>query len=157
MNRSWILLATGAPMRVTMSAGRELKGRVLVQNEEVAERTAIFIFEGPNDVSVCESLEAAEGWVEAVDVARDLFEFFADDETVITATTQGHRVFLQATSMNRSTELRQRLRTYLIHPAVALDPRLADDPSALARLLLERQQSMLWPRRPRWLHRLVHR
>jgi hypothetical protein len=33
-------------------------------------------------------------------------------------------------------ELRQRLRTFLMHSCVAMDPALADDPAALADLLI---------------------
>jgi hypothetical protein len=108
---------------------------------------AVFIFEG-NDLSVLPSVERAAGHVEAIDVDNGEFDFFADDGTVLIGTTHDRQVMLRATDDRRPEELRERLRRYLSHPKVAMDPALADDPIAAAQAILDAS----WSRRPfSWL------
>lgn len=111
----------------------------------------VFAFEGPHEVYACESVAAAEGYFEAIDVDNDEYAFFGDDGTVITGSVQDGRVVLTATNEKRLAELQERLRTYLLHPRVAMDPGLADDPAVLADLLIERARARRWPRWPNWL------
>ena len=88
---------------------------------------------------------------EATDVVDDEFVFFGDDGTVINASvTDDLRVVLTPTGERRPDELRQRLRDYLGQPGVPWDRTLADDPAALAGLLIEQQRAQRWPRRPSW-------
>jgi hypothetical protein len=96
----------------------------------------VFAFEGPYEVHAAGSLAAAADHVEAIDVANDEYVFFGDDGTVIRPSVRGERVVLTATDEKRPEELRQRLRTFLMHWRVAMDPALADDPAALADLLI---------------------
>jgi hypothetical protein len=65
-------------------------------------------------------------------------------------------VVLTRTAESRPDELHRRLRRYLSQPSIGLSPDIAEDPEPLVRVLLERQQTALWPRWPQWLHRLVH-
>lgn len=113
---------------------------------------AVFVFEG-NDLSVHPSLERAAGSVEAIDVDNAAFDFFTEDGTVLRGTTNDQDVTLHETDESRPDELRERLRRYLSHPRVDLDPGLADDPLAAAQTILDRE----WERRPfkwfRWLDR----
>jgi len=111
----------------------------------------VFAFEEPQVVYACESVAAAEVYFEAIAVGDDEYEFFGDDGTVITGSVRNDRVVLTPTSEKRPEELRERLRTYLMHPQVAMDPALADDPAALADLLIELEQGRRWPRWPAWL------
>jgi hypothetical protein len=111
----------------------------------------IFGFEGPHEVFVLESL--TDGGIEAVDVENDEYVFFGDDGAVIGAAVRDGRVVLTPTGVQRGEELRERLRTYLSRPEVALDPTLADDPVALGEMLRERERAAEWPRR--WFARLM--
>lgn len=111
----------------------------------------IYAFEGPHDVYASESLAAAEGYVEAIDVENDEYVFFGDDGTVISPSVRDEHVVLTPTDDKRPQELRQRLRTFLVQPRVAMDPALADDPAALADLLIEQERLRRWPRWPGWL------
>jgi hypothetical protein len=111
----------------------------------------IYAFEGPHEVIASESLAAAEGDFEAVDVENDEYVFFGDDGTVISPSLQGGRVVLTPTSEKRPEELRERLRTFLVQSRVAMDPALADAPAALAGLLIEKEHARRWPRLPAWL------
>jgi hypothetical protein len=111
----------------------------------------IYAFEGPHEVHTSESVAAAEGYFEAIDVENDEYVFFGDDGTVINPSTHDERVVLTPTSEKRPAELRERLRTFLGQPRVAMDPTLADDPAALADLLIEQERARRWPRWPAWL------
>ena len=111
----------------------------------------VFAFEGPHEVYACESVAAAEAYFEAIDVDNDEYVFFGDDGTVIAGSVQDEHVVLTATDEKLPAELRERLRAYLVHPRVAMDPTLADDPAALADLLIERTRARRWPR---WRARL---
>lgn len=114
---------------------------------------AVFIFEG-SDVSVHTSLAAAAGHVEAIDVNDGVFDFFTDDGTVLAAVTLGQQVTLLETDERRPQELRDRLRQYLSHPRLLLDPTLAQDPVAAAQAILHEE----WERRSfRWLSWLDRR
>ena len=104
---------------------------------------AVFAFEGPHEVVVSESLSAAEGEFEAIDVENDEFDFFREDGTAIQATTVGQHVVLKLLDDRRPEELRERLRVFLMQPSVALDPDLADDPRAAALGLLRLQRKGL--------------
>jgi hypothetical protein len=105
----------------------------------------IYAFEGSHEVYASESLAAAEGYFEAIDVENDEYVFFGDDGTVISPSVQDERVVLTPTSEKRPAELRERLRTFLVQPRVAMDLDLADDPAALADLLIEHERARRWP------------
>ncbi len=77
--------------------------------------------------------------------------FFGDDGTVISPSVRDERVVLTPTDEKRPEELRERLRTFLVQPRVAMDPALADDPAALAYLLIEQERARRWPWWPAWL------
>jgi hypothetical protein len=111
----------------------------------------IFGFAGPYEVFVLDSLTAAGGQIEAIDVENEEYVFFADDGAVIDAAVRDGHVVLTPTGVQRGEELRKRLRAYLSHPRVAMDPALADDPVALGGMLRERERAGEWPR---WLARL---
>ncbi|MFI5898211.1 hypothetical protein ACIA5D_49840 [Actinoplanes sp. NPDC051513] len=93
----------------------------------------------------------AEGYFEAIDVEDDEYVFFGADGTVISPSVRDGRVVLTPTDEKRPGELRMRLRAYLEHPRVAMDPALADEPVALADLLMEKERASSWPRWPAWL------
>ncbi len=102
---------------------------------------AIYTFEGPTELYVHPSLKAAEGYFEAIDVENDEYVFFGDDGTIIEPSVRDGQVVLAPTPEKRPQELRERLRTYLMQPSLAMDPTLADEPVALAVLLLERERA----------------
>jgi hypothetical protein len=111
-------------------------------------------------VHASESLVAAEGYFEAIDVENDEDVFFGDDGTVISPSVRDGRVVLTPTNQNGPEELRERLRIFLVQPRVTMDPALADDPAALADLLIEladllieQERARRWPRWPAWLRR----
>ncbi len=56
----------------------------------------IYAFEGPHEVHASESLAAAEGDFEAIDVDDDEYVFFGHDGTVIDPSTHDERVVLTA-------------------------------------------------------------
>ncbi|MGY1702819.1 hypothetical protein [Geodermatophilus sp. SYSU D00766] len=116
---------------------------------EVAQRLAVYTFEGPSVLYVHPSLAAAEGYFEAIDVENDEYIFFGQDGTVIQPSVEAGRVVLTASPQQRANELQQRLRTYLDHSG-RLDPRLADDTVSLAQLLLDQERAF---RESRWLSR----
>lgn len=116
--------------------------------------SAVFVFE-ENDVTVFPSVAKAESGVEVHDIEKLVFLDSGGD--VLVASADGYRVKLTATEECRSDELRSRLRVFLSHPTVNLDPAMADDPAEVAVVLMKRQKAALWPRWPRCLHRLVHR
>jgi hypothetical protein len=105
----------------------------------------IFAFEGPDEVYATQSLDAAGGFFEAIDVENEEYVFFGDDGTVIMSELQGGRVVLIPKGDKRPGELRQRLRTVLAHPRMAMDPVLAEDPAMLADLLIARNQARRSP------------
>lgn len=119
------------------------------------ESIPVFCFEGLFEVSAAESAEAMAGWVEAIDVDRGTYAFFGADGSVISAEALGGRVVLALTGEKRPDELGERLRTYLYRRRMSLE--LVDDPTALAIILMQEQRDRLWPRRPRWVHRLIYR
>jgi hypothetical protein len=99
-------------------------------------------------VYVFGSLALAEDYFEAVDVENDEYVFFGADGTLIEPSVRHGRVVMTPTAERQPVELRARLRTYLQHSRVATDIERADDPSALADLLMEDEQTLRWPR---WL------
>ena len=109
---------------------------------------AVFVFS--DDLAVFPSLASAEGGTEVFDLSES--RYLDEEGTVISAAADGYRVRLTLTTERRSEELRERLHIYLERSG--LNPGLADDPSAAARVLMERQRLARWPR---WLHRLRHR
>jgi hypothetical protein len=120
----------------------------------VSSRMAIYAFEGPNELYVHPSLEAAESHFEAIDVENEESVFFGSDGTLIQSSVRHGRVLLSPTDEQRAEELRGRLRAYLAQPGVALDPGLADDTVALACLLLDREPASA---QSGWLGRLLNR
>lgn len=118
------------------------------------DNMVIYAFEGSYELYVNESLPDAENYFESIDVENDEFGFFADDGTVIDSAVRDGRVVLTLTGEQRPEDLRTRLRTYLAHPLVAMDPALADDPIALGVLLLERERAR---EHSGWLSRLFAR
>jgi hypothetical protein len=111
----------------------------------------VYAFEGPTEMYVSKSLAHAEGFFEAIDVENDEYVFFGADGTVITPSVRLGRVVLASTGEKRPMELRTRLRTYLDQPQVGLDPAFADDPLALADLLINQQRVGHRSRWPGWL------
>ncbi len=108
---------------------------------------AVFVFEGRADLSIYSSIREAEGGTEVYDL--DVLSYFFDDGTVLTASAHDYQVRLTPISERRPQELRDRLREYLAGSKIGLDPAIADDPSAAALLLLERERATNTPRR--WL------
>jgi hypothetical protein len=112
--------------------------------------TAVFVFDG-NDVSAYPTIEAAAAASEVYDLK--VLTYFTDDGTVLRATAEGYQVRLTPTTERRPDELRDRLRTHLQHPAVGLDPGLAEDPVSAAQALVD----LHWRARPfqrfAWLDR----
>lgn len=109
---------------------------------------AVFVFEDSVNLDVFPSLAAAESGTEVYDLQT--LVYFATDGTVLAATAEGYAVRLAPTSDRRADELRDRLRVYLQHSSVALDPCLADDPVATAQMLMDRENNFIAPRPFRW-------
>lgn len=108
---------------------------------------AVFVF-AESDLSVHPSLADAADSIEAIDVDNGEFTLFGEDGTLVRPEVQQQRVLLHVSDELRLSELRERLRGYLAHPRVALDPSLADgDLLVAAQVLLDEQ----WGARPfRW-------
>jgi hypothetical protein len=107
---------------------------------------AVFVFEGL-DVDVHPSIERAAASVEAIDVDNGEFDFFTDDGSVLEAATMDGEVLLRPTGERKLAELSERLRLYLDHPRVSLDPSLADDPLVFAQSVFDKrwqQRSFQW-------------
>lgn len=90
------------------------------------------------------SVDYAVGCVEAIDVENGEYDFFTEDGTVLVGDTNDQEVTLRPTDERRPDELHERLRRYLSHSKVGLDPNLADDPLAAAQAILDAE----WARRP---------
>lgn len=116
---------------------------------------AVFIFDGA-DVAVQLSAEDAARWLEPVDIDDGACDFIGEDGTVYRPSVVDGLVRLTATAEKRPDELRRRLREFLSHPNVGLEPDLANEPGEVAVVLAKRQRAETWPRRPKWLNRPVH-
>ena len=114
---------------------------------------AVFVFEGL-DVDVHPSIERAAASVEAIDVDNGEFDFYTDDGTVLKAETRDGEVLLRPAGERKREELCERLRLYLVHPRVSLDPSFADDPLVFAQSVFDER----WQRRSfQWFPRLDRR
>ena len=113
----------------------------------------VFVFDG-GDLAVFPTVAAAEGGTEVYDIDR--FSYFTDDGTVLSAVADKYQVRLTATAERRPDELRDRLRAYLQHPLVGLDPGLAEDPVSAAQAILDREWSTRTFRWFPWLDRRLN-
>src|SRR3954452_339226 len=107
------------------------------------------------DVSAYASVTDAEDSVESFDA--EALTGYLDDGTRLELRADGstYRCRMTPTTQREPMALRDRLRQCL--SAAGLDPDLADDTALAAAALTARQRQDLWPRWPKWLHRLVHR
>ena len=116
---------------------------------------AVFVFALDSEPFVFTSLEAAAGWMEAVDVRDgEYLALFTDEGQVIrAAATPKFDVVLTLTDeydlLTFHNLLRERCPdvTWHGHP---------DEVLALGNALLEQQWRKRWPRRPRWLDKRLH-
>jgi hypothetical protein len=95
----------------------------------------IFVFDG-GDLGIYPDLRSAEGATEVYDIGS--LRFYGADGTILKPTAEGYAVKLEPTDERDEEDLKSRLRTFLAHPTVGLDPDLSDDPAQAARVLLER-------------------
>lgn len=107
----------------------------------------VFIFEG-DDCGAIPSPQDVDGEVAPIDVEIGSYEYFGVDGTVfhdvvVTGTGRTRKsVVLRPTGERRPEELHARLRVYLAavtskSPEASLKPSLAEDPEALAELMLQ--------------------
>ena len=115
---------------------------------------AVFIFDNGGDLNLFSSLEAAAGWLEAVDVEADEYAAaFLHDGTLVKMGTSRERVVLTPTDTRDAQRLHQLLEEYqtrdgtLRHGGDALD---------YANEWLRVEWEQRWPKRPGWLARRVH-
>jgi hypothetical protein len=116
---------------------------------------AVFIFDG-GDLAVHDSLAAAAGWLEAIDVENRESDFYGDDGTVIAASAEGQVVRLAPTNDRRPEELRARLDQFLTVIDSPAEIRSSSDVLTVGQYLIDRQWASQWPRRPRWLARRLN-
>jgi hypothetical protein len=116
---------------------------------------AVFIFDG-GDLSVHESLAAAAGFVEAIDVEDRESDFYGDDGTVIAASAEGQVVRLAPTNDRRPEDLRAKLDQFLAAIDSPAEIRSSSDVLMVGQYLIDRQWASQWPRRPRWLARRLN-
>jgi hypothetical protein len=115
---------------------------------------AIFVFDEMNDLTVFPSTEqAVNGGMESYDVDDGIYTIFDHRGHVVTARTENLQIFLEVTDEERCEEFLDRLNRSL---DTSDNPIRAEDALTLAERLLWQEWERRWPRRPRWLHRLLH-
>jgi hypothetical protein len=116
---------------------------------------AVFIFSSDGDLDVFPSLQAAEGYMEAVDVAegREYAAAFLHDGTVVRIGVDGERVVLKPSDTRDAARLDQSLNEYQRRIGAA-----ARSGSALdyANDWFRAEWELRWPKRPAWLARRLH-
>ena len=103
------------------------------------------MFDG-GDLAAYADVRAAENDTEIFDI--DSLQFVRADGTLLRATARGYAVHLEPTNQRDEEALKERLRAFLSHPKVGMDPGLADDPARAAAALM-----LLPPGRRRWRRR----
>jgi hypothetical protein len=116
---------------------------------------AVFVFALDSEPFVFTSLEAASGWMEAVDVRDgEYLALFTDEGRVIrAAATPKFKVVLTLTDEYDLLTFRDLLRER------CPDVKWQGQPGevlALGNALLEQEWRKRWPRRPRWLDARLH-
>lgn len=131
----------------------------------VSASDAVFVFANDDPLPmVFDSLAAAAGYIEAVDVQNGLYSafrpqdglrggVFAVDGRVVDARVVDGVSALRPTARYDATDLRRRLADAARRGLVSADP---NDPPSVARELLQQQWDSRWPQRPRWLDRRLH-
>lgn len=116
----------------------------------------LFYVDG-SGVAVFPSLEAAAGWVEAIDVVAGEYAMITVDGDPVDASVSGRYgqdVVLRATGKDAAVLLRTRLVEVL--PTAGVDVALAQAPRLAAQALADAQWTARWPHWPEWLHRRLH-
>ena len=116
---------------------------------------AVFVFSNDGDLDVFPSLQAAEGYMEAVDVVEgeEYAAAFLHDGTVVRIGVDGERVVLTPTEARDAARLDQSLDAYQRRVGAA-----ARSGSALdyANDWFRAEWEQRWPKRPAWLARRLH-
>jgi len=115
----------------------------------------VFVFARDGEVMAFPHLETAAGWMEAIDVLEGEYSgaFTIDGRKVTISAEPDSPVSLRVTHVGALAELGERLGR-----SSALIGRRFDlsDLTAVANYLMLMEWNHRWPRRPRWLSRLIH-
>src|SRR4051794_5137587 len=90
---------------------------------------AIYTFEGPNELYVHASLEAAEGYFEAIDVENKEYVFFGSDGTLVQPSVRDGQVNLSPTGQGHAEELANDFASILPSRALRSIPHWPTTPS----------------------------
>jgi hypothetical protein len=111
----------------------------------------LLVFTRDGDLLVFPSQRQAAGYIEAIDVENGEYPAaFKPDGCRVQITTSGDDVVFSAATAD-AEGLRGQLEIYLARPL-----RETDDPCEIANTWLRDEWAASWPRRPSWLHRVVH-
>ena len=116
---------------------------------------AVLVFNRDGDVMAFPHLDVAAGWMEAVDVLEGEYEaaYTIDGRELTIVAERDSPVSLRVTDVRDVADLRTRLARSGMHMGLSFD---LSNLSAVANYLMRREWERRWPRRPRWLSRLVH-
>ena len=115
---------------------------------------AVFVFDRGGDLNVFSSLQAASGWLEAVDVDNgEYIAAFLHDGTVVATRTADNLVVLAATDTRDLPRLNDLLTE---HQRWVGEPVSGRSPLEFANDYLRYEWAGRWPRRPAWLARRLH-
>lgn len=111
----------------------------------------LLVFTRDGDLLVFPTQEHAAGYIEAIDVAAGEYPAaFSPDGRRVQITTSGEDIAFSPATPD-AEGLKRNLERYLGRP---VSP--TDDPEQVANDWLRDEWAASWPRRPGWLHRLVH-
>lgn len=114
---------------------------------------AVFLFDDL-DVHVFPSLADAEGWMEAIDVAAGEYTAaLTETGQVIRMSTKNEEVILELTGETNLPRLKALLRD---HSNLIGQPGIEVDPIDFANRHWQLDWEARWPKRPRWLDKLLH-
>jgi hypothetical protein len=118
---------------------------------------AFFLF-GDGDIHVESTAERLSGWMEAIDVRNGEYDdgIFDDTGRRYEPDVVGEEVRLVATDEIDLPLLLDRLREFVTRAGLAVEPVNAGDPVAIAAIIAGWEWDDRWPKRPRWLSRLIH-
>lgn len=116
--------------------------------------SAVFVFDAEGDLSVFASIDAAAGWMEAVDVdAGEYAAAFLHDGTVVDMSIDRERVVLTPTGERDAAHLNQLVNEYQQRVG---KPGLGGSALDYSNEWLRAEWEQRWPKRPAWLAKRLH-
>lgn len=114
----------------------------------------VFLFEGNRDLHMFPSLDAAENWMEAIDVdAGEYTAAMTETGRIIKMSTDNGLVVLDLTDQTDLPRLQELLRE---HGKLTGQPGIDLDPIAFANQSWQHDWNTRWPKWPHWLDKRLH-